>query len=87
MIVTVRLNGTTTNPFHKMGLKCNPFPPIPKYEYVTANHILRDLGSEPITDLDNLRNRLKGCSAEFVELCCQQFEKGKMIEFQIRFPD
>lgn len=85
MRITVKLNGTDENPYAKYGLKCNPFPQIGLDEFRGANALLADLAANPIKDLDDLRNRLKGCTGEFIDLCCQRFEKGKTVEFQIDF--
>jgi hypothetical protein len=88
MKVTITLNGTAENPYFKMGVKDNPFPPIvsadPQYD--SANRIIRRLRSEPIKDVDDLRKKLKGCDPEFVRLCVNQFKPGKRVRFDIEFP-
>ena len=33
MKLKVRLNGTDTNPFHRLGVTQNPFPQIASYEH------------------------------------------------------
>ena len=37
MKVTVILNGGPDNPWHAMGLRCNPFPQIAKHEFAAAD--------------------------------------------------
>jgi hypothetical protein len=85
MKVNVVLNGTDTNPFHKFGLKRNPFPQIARAEYAAANDLLARLEAEPIKDTSELRSRLDGCSDEFIDLCCAQFKPGEMARFTIEF--
>jgi hypothetical protein len=85
--VTVRLNGTEVNPYHKLGLIGNPFPAIPKAEFATANRLLANLASEPITSLEDLETRLEGCSEEFIAGCKERYEPGKMVEFVVEFPN
>lgn len=87
MQITVRLNGTDTNPYSKWGLRCNPFPQIGRAEYDAAERRLNSLGGEPIPDTDYIRHTLKGFSSEFIELCCSNFRKGEYIEFLVNFPD
>lgn len=84
--VTVKLNGTSTNPYVKMGFKRNPFPVIAKAEYAAFDQLLGDLASEPIRDVEHLRTRLAGCSKEFVDLCCEQFKSGEFAKFDITIP-
>jgi hypothetical protein len=89
MLVTVVLNGTNENPYHKMGLKRNPFPTIARADlrFRAANEILADLAANPIRDVDDLRRRMEGCTPEFVEGCVARFQKGKRVRFTINFPD
>jgi hypothetical protein len=85
--VTIRLNGTDTNPWHKMGLKQNPFPQMAKAEYAGADMLIASLDGEPIKDEDDLRKRLTGCSQQFIDLCVQNFKKGERTSFEISFPE
>lgn len=86
MKVRITLNGTDENPWHRYGLKCNPFPQIPKAEATEANRILQALDSEPIADVADLRRRLEGCTPEFIELCIAQFKPGERVRFVVEFP-
>jgi hypothetical protein len=83
--VTVCLNGTDKNPFAHLGLKQNPFPQIAEAEYTPGCLAIQKLGGEPIPDVDYIRKVLEGFSPEFIELCCQRYEKGKLVEFQVYF--
>ena len=89
MVVTlsVTLNGTDINPFHIYGLSQNPFPSVAKYEYLPYILHLQKLGGDPISDTDYIRQHLQGWEPEFIELCCQKFEKGKYIRFEYTFED
>ena len=82
----VCLNGTNENPFHRYGLKCNPFPQVAKYELMPLNRLLNNLGAEPIKDETDLRRRLEGASQEFSDGCVARFRPGEMVEFEITFP-
>lgn len=87
MIIEVVLNGTDTNPFHRLGLSQNPFPQVAKTEY--ASHLLHlaKLGAEPIVDTNQIRAHLAGWSQEFVDLCCANFRKGEMVRFRVTWKD
>lgn len=87
MVFQVVLNGTEINPYKSWGVTQNPFPQIPKAEYTKQILHLQALGGEPIPDTDYIRNHLKGWSKEFVDLCCERFEKGKMVKFDVAFPE
>ena len=88
MKMIVRLNGTDTNPYIELlGLPCNPFPQIAKYEYQRECMKVQELGANPIPDTDYIRKHLKGFSHEFVELCCECFRKGQYIEFEVAWKD
>jgi hypothetical protein len=86
MRLPVTLNGTRVNPWRALGLRCNPFPAIPRAEAEVANAIVRDLDAEPITDEADLRRRLSGCTPEFVEGCVARFRPGERVRFVITFP-
>lgn len=82
----VKLNGTDQNPWHKYGLKANPFPQVAKYEYVGACMRMQSLGADPIPNVEYIRERLKGFSPEFVNVCCERFQKGRMVQFEVEYP-
>lgn len=85
MKATVTLNGTSENPYHKMGLKQNPFPQIGEHQWDGFDRLLNNLEAEPIRDVAHLRERLKGCSEEFIEMCVMQFKPGETVKFDIEF--
>jgi len=85
MKLEVVLNGTDTNPYHKLGLTQNPFPQLGKAQYDQHVLALQSLGGNPIPDTDYIRKVLKGWSAEFVDLCCKTFRKGEMVKFTVTF--
>jgi len=87
MTITVCLNGTNRNPFHRWGLRQNPFPQMARAEYDAADRRLNSLGGEPIPDVEYIRKTLSGFSPEFVELCCSKFVKGEYVRFRVTFPD
>ena len=86
MKLTVTINGTGTNPWHKMGLRQNPFPQIAKAELASYMNTLSQLDADPIKDVSQLREILKGWSQEFVELCCAQFKSGERVRFTVTLP-
>lgn len=83
--LTVKLNGTDTNPFHKYGVSQNPFPQIPDARWTGACLRLQKLGGDPIPDTDYIRRVLDGFNPEFVDLCCNKFVKGEMVTFDVYF--
>ncbi len=88
--MTVRLNGTSVNPFHKLGLTQNPFPQLAKYEYLVAEKQLAKLGGDPIPHdryAEYIRETLKGFDKEFVEGVIARFKPGEMVKFEFTFPD
>jgi hypothetical protein len=85
--ITVTLNGSDKNPWYMYGLTANPFPQIAKAEYTTADRMLRELDSDPLTSTDDIRRILKGCDEKFIELCCEKFVPGQRIKFQVNWPD
>ena len=87
MKIVVTLNGGPKNVWHTYGLRCNPFPQIGKFEFATANRMLRELDSDPLTGPEDIRRILKGCDHDFIELCCSQFKAGERIQFTISWPD
>lgn len=90
MKLRVVLNGTDVNPFHKMGLRCNPFPQIAKAEYEAACIRMQELGGDPIPKdrpHEYIRERLDGFDPEFVELCCKSYRPGEMVRFMVEFEE
>lgn len=87
MKLTVRLNGTKTNPYHALGLERNPFPQLADARYDVFEKRLAQLAAEPIPDKSHIRNILDGWSPEFVKLCCDKFIAGKMVVFDVDFPE
>jgi hypothetical protein len=86
--IKVQLNGTDENPFKTLyGLKQNPFPQIGEYKYRGLDNLLNNLAAEPIRDTDHLRERMKGASQEFIDGCCERFQKGKIVSFIIEFAE
>ena len=85
--VTVRLNGTDHNPWHKYGLKQNPFPQIARAEYDRGCQQINSLNGDPIKDADDIRQRLQGFSKEFIELCVAKFRPGETVVFNVFFPE
>lgn len=85
MKLSIALNGTDENPYHRMGLKQNPFPQLGMQEYDGICLHLQKLGADPIPDIDFIKNHLNGWSEEFIDLCCRMFKKGEMIEFEVSF--
>jgi len=85
MQLRVTLNGTDRNPWHRWGLTQNPFPQLGKAEYDAHCLRLQSLGGDPIPDTDYIRKVLEGWSPEFVELCCQRFKKGAIVQFHVAF--
>lgn len=81
----VTLNGTDKNPYARYGLKHNPFPQMGKAEYQGAEMAVNSLGGEPIKDEADIRRRLRGFSAEFVNLCVHNFKPGVTVSFYVTF--
>jgi hypothetical protein len=84
----VELNGTNENPWHRFALTQNPFPQIAKAEYHRQCLRVQGLGGNPIPDVQYIRNYLRGyASDEFIELCCANFKKGKIVRFTVTFDE
>lgn len=86
MKVTVKLNGTDTNPFEAYGLARNPFPRLAT-ENAAFDRLLAKLAADPIRDADHLRAVLTGCTAEFIDVCLAKYRKGEIVQFNVTFPD
>jgi len=82
---TVRLNGTSENHWHRMGLTQNPFPQIAKAELMHGMMQINSLDGDPITGPADIRARLKGFTEEFIQLCISQFKPGEQVEFDVCF--
>ena len=82
---TVRLNGTDKNPWNKYGLTQNPFPQIGKAEFNTGESAVRALDGEPIKGPNDIRERLKGFTPEFIQLCIDNFKPGERTAFEVIF--
>ena len=85
--IVVTINGTDTNRWHKMGLRQNPFPQIPKQELTEAMMQLNSLDGDPIRDEADLRSRIAGYTTEFVDACVQMWEPGKRTQFVVTYPE
>lgn len=85
MKLVVELNGTNVNPWHRIGLKQNPFPQIAKAEYAGAVHRVQKLGGDPIPNTAYIRETLVGFSDEFVALCCAKYIPGKTVRFAVNW--
>lgn len=86
-VLLVQLNGTDENPYHKWGLRQNPFPQIARYETLGAVLNMQKLGGDPIPDVQYIRDTLRGYEPEFIELCCSRYKKGEYVQFKVEFPD
>lgn len=86
MRVEVTINGGPDNPWHVYGLTANPFPKIGRAEFGTANRMLRELDSDPITSQDQIRIILKGCDQEFIDRCVERYRPGERVSFIISWP-
>lgn len=88
MTIMVALNGTDHNPWHRLGLKQNPFPQTGKAEWDGACLRMQSLGGDPIPAPAEpyIRERLKGFTDEFVDGCVARFERGQYVTFEVEFP-
>ena len=83
----VTINGTGKNPWHRFGLSKNPFPQLGKAEWVSGEMQVASLDGDPVTGPEDIRARLSGFSAEFVNLCVNNWEPGKRVRFLVTWPD
>lgn len=82
----VTLNGTDENPYHKLGLRCNPFTQLAQYGTDAGELKLNELAADPIPDVDYIRRKLMGYfKKEFIEYCCNKFKKGEMVTFVVEW--
>jgi len=82
----IRINGSGENPWHIYQLKQNPFPQLGIYEYNAFDQMVNSLDGDPIKSEDDIRERLKGCSEEFIKLCISAYQPGHRVRFCIQFP-
>jgi len=84
--MTVTINGTDVNPWHRLGLRANPFPQTGIAELAAGERILASLDADPIRSTADIQQRLAGCSRELVDLCVSQWRPGERVSFAITFP-
>jgi hypothetical protein len=84
--LNVTINGTGMNPWHRFGLRQNPFPQIGKAEYAAGERKLASLDGDPVRTADDIRERLAGFGSEFVEGVIQRWQPGRRVRFKIVFP-
>jgi len=72
--LSVTVNGTHTNPWHRFGLRQNPFPQTGKAEYAAGERQLASLDGDPVRTADDIRDRLAGFDPEFVEGVIQRWQ-------------
>jgi hypothetical protein len=82
----VTINGTGMNPWHRFGLRQNPFPQIGKAEYAAGERQLASLDGDPVRTADDIRGRLAGFEPEFVEGVIRRWQPGRRVRFKIVFP-
>jgi hypothetical protein len=83
----VTINGTGMNPWHRFGLRQNPFPQTGKAEYAAGERKLASLDGDPVRTADDIRERLAGFAPEFVEGVIRRWQPGRRVRFKIVFPD
>jgi hypothetical protein len=86
MKITVKINGTDENPWHKMNLKQNPFGQICKAEFDRAEQQLNSLDGDPVKSEEDIRNRLKGFDPTFVAGVIERWVPGERTEFIVDIP-
>jgi hypothetical protein len=53
--------------------------------YQTQILHLQALGGEPVFSSAQIRTHLHGWSPAFVDLCCEKYKRGQMVEFWVEF--
>lgn len=86
--VQFTINGSDTNPWHRMGLKQNPFPQIGLAEYDAGCRALNKLGGDPIPPEEAeayIRKTLQGFAPDFVDRAVASYRAGAIVhvEFQV----
>jgi hypothetical protein len=84
--LNVTINGTDMNPWHRFGLRQNPFPQTGKAEYAAGERQLASLDGDPVRTADDIRQRLAGFDPEFIEGVIQRWQPGRRVRFKIVFP-
>jgi hypothetical protein len=84
--LTVTINGTDENRWHRYGLRRNPFPQTAITELHHGERQLADLDGDPVTSETDIRARLAGFSAELIHLVIFQYRPGQRVSFKITFP-
>jgi hypothetical protein len=82
----VTINGTSVNPWRKMGLRQNPFPQLGIAELQAGEEMIASLDGDPVTCEQDIRDRLAGCTDELIEGCIARWQPGKRVRFSITFP-
>ena len=82
----VTINGTGINPWHRFGLRQNPFPQTGRAEYAAGERKLASLDGDPVRAADDIRERLAGFDPEFVEGVIKRWQPGRRVRFKIVFP-
>lgn len=85
--LTVSINGTDKNPWHRFGLTQNPFPQLARVETDAGEQQIASLDGDPVTSVEDIRTRLAGFSEEFITLCVAQWQPGVRVRFAVTFPD
>jgi hypothetical protein len=88
MRLVVTINGTGTNPWHRLNLRQNPFPQIAKSEFLDAMVQLNSLDADPISPAnvdEEIDRRLSGWTEEFRSLCKKMYEPGQQVRFTVTF--
>jgi len=84
--ITFSINGTDTNPYAGWGLRQNPFPKSGIAELAAGERQLSSLGGEPIKSEADIRWRLRGFDAVFVERVVGAWMPGYVVHITITFP-
>lgn len=83
----VTVNGTADNPWHRFGLTQNPFPQIGRAEYTRGEQQINSLDGDPVRSEADIRARLAGFTAEFVDGVVARWRPGERVSFRVTFPD
>ena len=81
----VIINGTNKSVFAGLGLTCNPFPQIGKYETDSRERRIKLLSSTQIVSTSQIQSILKGFTPEFVNLCCHKFTPDEVVELTVHW--
>src|SRR5260370_2345700 len=84
--LNVTITGTGMTPWHRFGLRQNPFPQTGKAEYAAGERKLASLDGDPVRTADDIRERLAGFAPEFVEGVIQRWQPGRPVRLKIVFP-